>query len=93
MAKDANPKTEPEKPGAHPTAGSKQPGIDPSAPASGTAGWGTTRDEREVLSPPDPAATRAGQMKGNPGDSMTEASSRASEAATTNKRPEDSSRE
>lgn len=85
MAKDANPKTQPQKPNPEV---SDQAEINPSAPASGTAGWGTTSDEREVLTPPQGSATRAGQMKGNPGDNMTEASNRASEAATTNKRPD-----
>lgn len=65
-------------------------GINPSAPSTGTAGWGTTSDEKDVISADNAAATRAGQMKGNLGDNMTEASNRASAAATTNKRPEPS---
>jgi predicted small metal-binding protein len=60
-------------------------GINPSAPTAGTEGWGNTADERKVLSMPDAEGTRAGQMKGNPGDHMTEATHRASERATTNK--------
>lgn len=66
-------------------------GINPSAPTSGTEGWGQAPDERRHASTVDPEATRAGQMKGNPGDNMTAASQRAADAATTNKqRSEDS---
>jgi predicted small metal-binding protein len=61
-------------------------GVNPSSPSIGTEGWGMTSDERRTLSQHDPAATRAGQMKGNLGDKMTEGSERASQAATTNKR-------
>ena len=50
-------------------------------------GRGTTSDERRVLSDNHPSETRAGQMKGNPGDNQTEASQRASDEATTNKKP------
>jgi Protein of unknown function (DUF1059) len=64
-------------------------GINPSAPAAGTEGWGTNADERQVVSPGNPNATRAGQMQGNLGDDMTAASERASNAATTNKRRTD----
>lgn len=73
-------------PGTNPNVNSHSGGINPSAPSTGTEGWGTTRDEREAVSSNDPQATRAGQMKGNLGDDMTTASQRASEAATTNKR-------
>src|SRR3984957_20931982 len=63
--------------------------INPSAPSAGTEGWGMTSDERRILSSDDPKHTRAGQMKSNPGDDMAAASQRASDAATTNKRPSD----
>jgi predicted small metal-binding protein len=46
-------------------------------------------DEQRVLSSNDPKDTRAGQMKGNPGDHRTEATERASDAATTNQRRDD----
>jgi hypothetical protein len=90
MEKDSDLK--PRKDGTNNAVDSNAEGINPSAPASGTAGWGTTSDERAVLTPPGLAATRAGQMKGNPGDTMTEASNRASEAATTNKKPDQPSK-
>jgi predicted small metal-binding protein len=61
-------------------------GINPSAPASGTEGWGQTSDERRVLSSSDPKHTRAGQMKGNPGDHMRAASQREEDRATSNKK-------
>jgi predicted small metal-binding protein len=67
--------------------GTHPDGINPSAPSVGTAGWGSAKDERDAVFSNDPDATRAGQMKGNMGDDMTRASQRASEEATTNKRP------
>jgi predicted small metal-binding protein len=89
MAKDADPKKRQDSGATNTNFASHVDGINPSAPASGTAGWGTAPDEREVLDSDNSAATRAGQMKGNPGDNMTEASNRASEAASTNKKPEE----
>ena len=73
--------------------GTHPDGIDPSAPSVGTEGWGTTPDEKRVLSPNGPQATRDGQMKGNPGDDMATASERQDSAATSNKRPSGSSRQ
>jgi hypothetical protein len=58
-------------PGTKADVKTEEGGINPSAPTAGTEGWGTTSDERRVLSNNDPAATRAGQMKGNPGDHQT----------------------
>lgn len=63
-------------------------GINPSAPTAGTEGWGQTSDERRVLGDHDANSTRAGQMKGNPGDHMAAASQREEEKATSNKKPE-----
>jgi hypothetical protein len=74
-------------PDAHPQDG----GINPSAPTAGTEGWGTTSDERRVLGKNEPSDTRAGQMKGNPGDHMAAASQRAGDAATSNKKPRNES--
>lgn len=73
--------------GTNPNVSSHSGGINPSAPSTGTEGWGTTRDERNTVSTNDPEATRAGQMQGNLADDMTRASLRESERATTNKRP------
>ncbi len=73
--------------------GSHPEGINPSAPSVGTAGWGTTSDERDAVSSKDPDATRAGQMKGNLGDDMTSASQRMSDEATTNKRRSEDSKD
>jgi len=50
--------------------------VNPSAPTVGTEGYGTTSDERRVLAPNHPSATRSGQMKGNPGDDRTTATER-----------------
>ena len=75
--------------GSNPSVNPQDGSINPSAPTVGTEGWGMTTDERQVLSPNGPQETRAGQMKGNPGDHQTAASERASAAATTNKRPDD----
>ena len=63
--------------------------INPSAPTAGTEGWGQTSDERQVLSDNQPAHTRAGQMKGNPGDHMTAASQREEQRARSNKKRSD----
>ena len=63
--------------------------VDPSAPTTGTGGWGQTSDERLVLSDNHPQHTRAGQMKGNPGDDMAAASQREEHRASSNKRRSD----
>jgi predicted small metal-binding protein len=76
----------PQHPSKNPNFATHTEGINPSAPSAGTAGWGTTRDEREAVQTDNRDATRAGQMKGNLGDDMATASQRASDAATTNKR-------
>jgi predicted small metal-binding protein len=81
MANQSDTKTKPNTPGTNPNTTSSAGGINPSAPTTGTEGWGNTRDEREALGPTDPYATAAGQMKGNPGDQMREAADRASAAA------------
>ena len=65
--------------------GTHPDGINPSAPTVGTEAWGTTPDERQALSPDDTQATRAGQMKGNPGDDRTAATQREEKRASTNK--------
>lgn len=74
--------------GTNPSVNPDNGSVNPSAPSVGTEGWGMTSDERRVLSDHDPKHTRAGQMKGNPGDHMTAASNRASEAADSNKMPD-----
>lgn len=71
--------------------GTHPDGVNPSAPTVGTEGWGTTPDERRVLSPDDPQGTRAGQLKGNPGDNMTAASQREEASASSNKGRSDGS--
>lgn len=86
MADKTSKPSSPRPSSENPNFGSHADGINPSAPSAGTAGWGTTRDERRAISAHDLESTQAGQMKGNPGDDMTSASQRASEAATTNKR-------
>ncbi|HUI83332.1 MAG TPA: DUF1059 domain-containing protein [Candidatus Binatia bacterium] len=85
MPKDtAKKETAKNVPGTNPNLHSQQGAINPSAPTTGTEAWGNTSDERRVLSQSDPSATRSGQMKGNPGDSQTSASQRASGAARSN---------
>lgn len=74
--------------GTNPNTHSQGGAINPSAPTSGTEQWGNTADERRTISSSNPEHTRAGQMKGNPGDNRTEAAQRMSAAATTNKKPE-----
>ena len=78
----------PDTPGTNPSVNPQTGAVNPSAPTVGTEQWGNTSDERRVLGQHEPADTRAGQMKGNPGDSRTAETKRASERATTNKHPE-----
>jgi hypothetical protein len=87
MAKDTAQKTGSKGSGTPLDVQPQDGGINPSAPTTGTEGWGTTSDERRVLGRNEPSDTRAGQMKGNPGDNQTEASQRTSATATTNKKP------
>ena len=72
MAKSTDDKLRPDIAGTNPDVQSQNGQINPSAPSVGTEGWGNTADERRVLSSEKPSATRAGQMKGNPGDNKTE---------------------
>ena len=76
----------PSGPGTNPDVYPENGGINPSAPSVGTEGWGTTSDERRVLTRQEPEHTRSGQQKGNPGDNQTEVSQRASEKANTPER-------
>jgi len=78
----------PNTPGTNPSVNPQTGAVNPSAPTVGTEQWGNTRDERRVLGQHEPADTRAGQMKGNPGDHMAAASQREEQRAATNKRPE-----
>ncbi len=91
MTKDAAPDKSEKGSGTNLDVQPQDGGINPSAPTAGTEGWGTTSDERRVLGRNDASDTRAGQMKGNPGDHMTAASQRTSHAATTNKKPRNDS--
>lgn len=86
MAEKTSKQASPQRSNQNPNFGTHAGGINPAAPSAGTAGWGTTSDERNAIADHDLEATRAGQMKGNPGDDMARASQRASDAATTNKR-------
>ena len=79
----------PDIPGTNPSVNPKTGAVNPSAPTVGTEQWGNTSDERRVLQPDQPAETRAGQMKGNPGDHMAAASHREEQHATSNKRRDD----
>ena len=90
MPKDEEKKKQPKTSSAVPDVQSQSGGINPSAPSTGTEGWGQTSDERRVLSTNDPHATRAGQMQGNPGDHMRAASEREEKRATSNKSRSDS---
>jgi predicted small metal-binding protein len=76
----------------NPNVRSRDGGINPSAPSSGTENWGNTADERRVVSMNDPAGTRAGQkgqMDRTLDDNMTKAVQRESDRATTNRRRND----
>jgi predicted small metal-binding protein len=80
----------PDTPSTNPSVNPQTGAVNPSAPTVGTEQWGNTSDERRVLGQHEPANTRSGQMKGNPGDNMTAASQREEQRATTNKRRDDS---
>ncbi len=56
--------------------------VNPSAPTTGTEGWGMTSDERRTLSGTEPSATQPGQVKGDPGTDQAEPSRRAGATAT-----------
>jgi predicted small metal-binding protein len=76
----------PDTPGTNPSVNPQTGAVNPSAPTVGTEQWGNTSDERRVLGGEyAPGDMRAGQMKGNPGDSRTAQTQHASERATTNK--------
>ncbi len=93
MAKNTDRKSTDSKlpniPGTNPNVQSRDGAVNPSAPTVGTEQWGNTSDERRVLGQSEPAKTRAGQMKGNPGDHMAAASHREHEQADTNKHRDD----
>jgi len=74
MPKSTDNNSMPDIPGSNPSVNPKTGAINPSAPTVGTEQWGNTSDERRVLQQNQPAETRAGQMKGNPGDDRTSAS-------------------
>ena len=56
--------------------------VNPSAPTTGTEGWGNTSDERRALSGTEPEATRPGQIKRDPGTHRAELTRRADATAT-----------
>jgi hypothetical protein len=83
MDKNSEKQPTPSGPGTNPDVYPEDGAINPSAPSVGTEGWGTTSDERRVLTRQEPEDTRAGQQKGNLGDNQTEVSQRASEKTNT----------
>lgn len=84
MSDSSESKATPNIPGTNPNTASRDGEINPSAPSVGTEQWGNSSDERKVLSGNHPSHTRAGQMKGNPGDSQAEASNKAEYEAENN---------
>jgi len=55
--------------------------VNPSAPTTGTEGWGNASDERQVLSTNPPSVSRDGQTSKNLGDNQAELSRRAEATA------------
>lgn len=53
---------------ANPSVNPKTHAVNPSAPTTGTEGWGNTTDERQALSENPPSINREGQTSRNVGD-------------------------
>jgi predicted small metal-binding protein len=61
---------------ANPSVNPKTHAVNPSAPTTGTEGWGNTADEREALSENPPSISRKGQIPRNAGDNQAQLSGR-----------------
>ena len=66
MAKDPNPNLDSEL-AASPSVDPKTHTVNPSAPTTGTEGWGLTADERRTLAVTEPEASQPGQVKRDAG--------------------------
>ncbi len=58
--KNSNPDNKPTIPGTNPNTVSRQGGINPSAPTTGTEAYGETSDERRNVGGPNPSASSPG---------------------------------
>lgn len=81
MANDPNRNLDSEL-AANPSVNPKTHAVNPSAPTTGTEGWGNTSDERQALSENPPSINREGQTSRNVGDNQAELSRRAGATAT-----------
>jgi predicted small metal-binding protein len=67
---------------ANPSVNPKTHAVNPSAPTTGTEGWGNTADERQALSENPPSLSKDGQTSRNVGTNQAELSGRTSATAT-----------
>jgi predicted small metal-binding protein len=82
VSKDPSPNLDSEL-AANPSVNPKTHAVNPSAPTTGTEGWGNTTDERRTLSENPPSASKDGQTSYTVGDNQAQISGRtgATEAA------------
>ena len=66
----------------NPSVNPKTHAVNPSAPTTGTEGWGNTADERAALSENPPSISREGQIPRNTGDNQAQLSGRAGSTET-----------
>jgi predicted small metal-binding protein len=67
---------------ANPSVDPKTHTVNPSAPTTGTEGWGNTADERRALSENPPSISKDGQTSRNVQDNQAELSRRTGATAT-----------
>ncbi len=73
MTKDPNTNLDHEL-AANPSVNPKTHAVNPSAPTTGTEGWGNTTDERRTLSENPPSASKDGQTSRTGGDNQAQIS-------------------
>ena len=67
---------------ASPSVNPKTLAVNPSAPTTGTEGWGNATDERQALSENPPSISKPGQIPRTSGDNQAELSGRTGATAT-----------
>ncbi len=85
MANDPKPNLDSDL-AANPSVDPKTHTVNPSAPTTGTEGWGNTTDERRALSGNPPSVSKDGQTSRNVGDNQAELSRRTGASCNFNER-------
>lgn len=67
---------------ANPSVNPKTHAVNPSAPTTGTEGWGNTADERQALSENPPSINKERDMSGEAGAGQAQLSGRSAASAT-----------